>query len=240
MQRKKTRIQQQAAKEEKNAKTQAAAALLRKKTLRRGEDGGEITFIVIQKNVTSLCSSDRVEELAREVCDCRWDALLISESWSPGKAELWMTLQGQIYMGAGRFPNKHGVRKLLNRRWNNKTNWTDCISERPIAVSITVNNQSVLLMSVYTPTRDTQITTLKRHTEQPRNTSNQRSTFKSSAETSTLSKVFALGLERSSVCRYTLNDGNKRGDSMKQWVMLQRFAQSTQCTEKRPRNKQRT
>ena len=91
------------------------------------------------------------------------------------------------FMGAGRFPNKHGVRKLLNRRWNNKTNWTDYISERAIAMSITINNQPVLLMSVYTPTRDTQITTLKRHTEQPRNTPNQRSTFKSWAETSTLS-----------------------------------------------------
>ena len=121
---------------------------------------------MIQKNVTSLCSSDRVEELAREVCDCRWDALLISESWRPGNAELSMTLQGHIYMGAGRFPNKHGVRKLLNRRWNDKTNWTDYISERAVAVSITVNNKLVLLMSVYTPTRDTQITTLKRHTKQ--------------------------------------------------------------------------
>ena len=48
---------------------------MREKTLRKNEDGGEITFIVIQMNVTSLCSSDRVEELAREVCDCRWDAL---------------------------------------------------------------------------------------------------------------------------------------------------------------------
>ena len=67
------------------------------------------------------------------------------------------------------------------------TNWTDFISERAIALSITVNNQPVLLMSVYTPTRDTQITTLKRHTEQSRNTPNQRSTFKSWAETSTLS-----------------------------------------------------
>ena len=125
--------------------------------------------------------------MAREVCDCRWDALLISESWKPGKAELWMTLQGHIYMGGGGFPNKHGVRKLLNRKWNNKTNRTNYISERAIAVSITVNNQPVLLKSVYTPTRVAQITTLKRHTEQSRNTPNQRSTFKSWAETSTLS-----------------------------------------------------
>ena len=125
-------------KRRKECKDASGSSIVEEKTLRRSEDGGEITFTVIQKNVTSLCSSDRVEELAREVCDCRWDALLISESWRPGNAELWMTLQGHIYMGAGRFPNKHGVRKLLNRRWNNKTNWTDYISERAIC---SVNNR---------------------------------------------------------------------------------------------------
>ena len=45
-----------------------------------------MTFIVIQKNATSLCSSDRVEELAREKCDGRWDALLISESMETRKS----------------------------------------------------------------------------------------------------------------------------------------------------------
>ena len=82
---------QGAAKEDKNSaasskrrkecKDTSGSSIVEEKTLRRSEDGGEITFVVIQKNVTSLCSSDRVEELAREVCDCRWDALMISESW---------------------------------------------------------------------------------------------------------------------------------------------------------------
>ena len=93
-------------KRRKECKDTSGSSIVKEKTLRRSEDGGEITFIVIQKNVTSLCSSDRVEELAREVCDCRWDALLISESWRPGKAELWMTLQGHIYMGAWKIPKQ--------------------------------------------------------------------------------------------------------------------------------------
>ena len=49
----------------------SGSSIVEEKTLRRSEDGGEITFIVIQKNVTSLCSSDRVAELAREK-DHRW------------------------------------------------------------------------------------------------------------------------------------------------------------------------
>ena len=166
---------------------------------------------------------------------------MISESRRPGTAELWMTLQGHIYMGAGRFPNKHGVRKLLNRRWNNKTNWTDYISERAIAVSITVNSQPVLLMSVYNQSHsgyadhhvEKAYRAIEQHTKPKRFIQIVGGDF--NAELG-----LGIGLERSSVCRYTLNDGNKRGDWMKQWVMLQRFAQSTHGTQKRPRNKQRT
>ena len=68
---------------------------------------------MIQKNVRSLCSSDRAEELAREVRDRRWDALLISESWRPEKAELWMTLQGRIDMGAGGIPKQTRSWKIV-------------------------------------------------------------------------------------------------------------------------------
>ena len=42
-----------------------------------------------------------------------------------GKAEIWETRQGHVYMGAGRFANKHGVAKQLN----SNINWTDSISD---------------------------------------------------------------------------------------------------------------
>ena len=83
--------------------------------------------------------------------DCRWDALLICESWRPENAEIWETRQGHIYMGAGKFENKHGVGILLNKKWRIRINWTEYISERATATSITVNKQLVLLMRVYFP-----------------------------------------------------------------------------------------
>ena len=76
----------------------------------------EVTFMVLQKSVRLLNSSDRVEELIREVQGCRWDALLICDSWRPEKAEIWETRQGHMYMGAGKFENKHGVGILLNEK----------------------------------------------------------------------------------------------------------------------------
>ena len=40
---------------------------------------------------------------------------------------------------------------MVNETWRNRINWTDCINDRAIATSITVNKQRVLLMSVYFP-----------------------------------------------------------------------------------------
>ena len=136
-------------KKEKESKDTSGSSTVDNKTLQKSEEENEITLIVIQKNVRSLNSSDRKEELTCEVSDCRCDALLMSESWRSEKAEIRETCQAHIYMGAGKFPNKHEVGILLNKKWKNKVNWTDCISERAIAVSITVNSQPVLLMSVY-------------------------------------------------------------------------------------------
>ena len=75
------------------------------------------TFIVLLKNVRSLNSSERFEELTQEMEGCRWDALLISETWRCNKAEMWETQQGHIFMGSGRFANKHGVGILVNKKW---------------------------------------------------------------------------------------------------------------------------
>ena len=113
----------------------------------KGQDK-EVTFLVRQKNVISLISSDRVEELIREVEGCRWDALLIRETWRSEKAEIWETRQGHTNMGAGKVENKHGVGMLLIVKWRKRINLTDYINEGAIATSNRVNKQRVLLMSV--------------------------------------------------------------------------------------------
>ena len=96
-------------------KTQAAAAP-EKKSQRETDDEKDVTFVVPEKNARSLNSSDRTEELIREAEDCKWDALLLCETWRPNKAEIWESRQGHMYMGAGTFDNKHGVAILLNRK----------------------------------------------------------------------------------------------------------------------------
>ena len=75
----------------------------------------------------------------------------MSETWRPKPEEVWVSNQGHVVMGAGRYENKHGVAIIVNEKWKYKVNWTNCISERMIATSITVNKQPITVLSVYMP-----------------------------------------------------------------------------------------
>ena len=84
-----------------------------------------------------------------ELKGCRLDAMLMSETWRPDKSEIWETHQKHIFMGAGKYDNKHGVGIMLNRRWRQKNTHSECINERTITATIMINHQRIKLMSVY-------------------------------------------------------------------------------------------
>ena len=117
---------------------------------RNEEPQKKTAFIVLQKNTRSLSSSERLEEMISELHRVERDAILISETWRQTK-EIWETQQGHIMVESGQFINKHGVAILLNKRWKNQINWVQCESERIVAMSISINKQPIVLMSVYMP-----------------------------------------------------------------------------------------
>ena len=97
----------------------------------------------------SVNSSERIEEMIREFEGYRWDAVILNETWRPAKSENWETHQKHIYMGAGKYENKHGVEILLNKKWRKRIIDTEYINKRAITTTITVNHESIMLMSVY-------------------------------------------------------------------------------------------
>ena len=117
---------------------------------RNEEPQKKTTFIVLQKNMRSLGSSERLKEIICELQRVEWDVILISETWRQSK-EIWETQEGHIMVESGQFINKHGVAILLNKRWKNQVNWVQCESERVVAMSISVNKQPIVLMSLYMP-----------------------------------------------------------------------------------------
>ena len=136
-------------------------------------------------------------------------------------------------MGTGKFENKHGVGILVNKMWRKHINWTDYISERAISTSITVNKQHVLLMGVYFTRAgyaDHHVVKVYRSIENLKNSQKKNIQIVRGDFDAELGPGY--GVERVSVGQHTLNEGNKRGDWMKQWLMIHFFLHSTRCTEK--------
>ena len=101
------------------------------------------------KNMRPMHSSEKIEELVTELEGYRWDAILLNETWRHEQAELWETHHKHVFMGAGKYANKHGVGIMLNKRWRKRIIDTEYINERAITTTILVNRQHIKLMSVY-------------------------------------------------------------------------------------------
>ena len=111
----------------------------------------DVTFIVLQKILRSMHSSERIEEMVCELEGYRWDAVLLCETWRHDKEEIWQKHHKHIFMGAGKYDNKHSVGIMLNKRWRKKVIDTEYINERAITTMILVNRQRIKLVSVYFP-----------------------------------------------------------------------------------------
>ena len=182
------------------------------------EDSKDVTFIVLRN------------------AECRWDAILVSETWRPEEEEIWESKQGHIIMCAGKFENKHGVAIVVNKKWKHKINWTNNISERAIATSVTVKTQRITLVSVYMPHSGY----ADHHVEKAYNMIEK--VIKPTRHMLIIGGDFnaelgpGIGTERRSVGQQTLNEANKRGDWMKQWLMTQKLVALNTMYRKTPTN----
>ena len=74
---------------------------------------------------------------------------LLNETWRHEPAELWETQHKHIFMGAGKYDDKHRVGIMLNKKWRLRTIDTEYINERAITATIVANRQRTKLMCVY-------------------------------------------------------------------------------------------
>ena len=71
------------------------------------------------------------------------------KSGGMGRLKYGETHHKHIFMGAGKYDNKHGVGIMVNKRWRKIIIDTEYINERAISTTILVNRQHIKLMSVY-------------------------------------------------------------------------------------------
>ena len=195
----------------------------------------EVTFIILQKNMRSMHSSEKIEELVTELEGYRWDAILLNETWRHEPAELWETQHNHIFMGAGKYDNKHGVGIMLNKRWRKRIIDTEYINERAIKTTILVNRQHIDLMSVYFPHSnyaDHHIEKMYKTIE--KHMTNNKKCIPIIGGDFNAELGPGKGTECKSVGKYTLNESNKRGDWLKSWLMLNDYSALNTMFKKTP------
>ena len=195
----------------------------------------EVTFIILQKNMRSMHSSEKIEELVTELEGYRWDAILLNETWRHEPAELWETQHKHIFMGAGKYDNKHGVGIMLNKRWRKRIIDTEYINERAITTTILVNRQHIKLMSVYFPHSkyaDHHIEKMYKTIE--KHMMNNKKYIPIIGGDFNAELGPGKGTKCKSVGKYTLNESNKRGDWLKSWLMLNDYSALNTMFRKTP------
>ena len=178
----------------------------------------EIIFTILQKNTRSMRSSERFEELLREVQGAKWDVILVSETWRPSE-EVWESHQGHIVMESGKFVNKHGVAIIVNSTWRNKINWVECVSERVIAASISVNRHPITLISACMPHSGYPDHQVEKTYDAIRRVIGTDRNMKIIGGDFNAEQGPCTGVEQTSVGHYTLNKANCRGEWMAQWLL---------------------
>ena len=83
--------------------------------------------------------------MASELEDHRW----VTETWRQEQTEMWKTHHNHIFVGSGKFANKHGFGIVLDERWRQRIIDTKYLNERAITTTILVNRQHINLMNVH-------------------------------------------------------------------------------------------
>ena len=127
-------------------------------------------------------------------------------------------------MGTGKYDNKYGVGILLIKKWRQRIVDTEYVNERSIIATIVVNHQRIKLMSAYFTPSGCADHHIEKCTKRSRSTRQiAKHTYISLKETSMqnwdlVTEPNAFVLADTNSTRET-----KRGDWMKQWLMLQGY-----------------
>ena len=163
-----------------------------------------------KKNHEINASSEGIEEMVCELEGYRWDAIFLCDTWRQDKSEVWETHHKRIFTEEGKYDDKHGVGIMLNKKWRQRIVDIDYINELAITATIGANRQRIKVMSVYV--------ILPLGTCGP---SRRKNVQNDRGARDKLQKIHTFcwrrlqcghGTECTSVGRYTVNEGNKKGD----------------------------
>ena len=109
------------------------------------------TLHIFGKNVQSLQTEARTDELIEELQVLEWDVVFLNETWREEAQERWRTTEGHMFFGSGGKKGEKGTGLVLHRRWTHGFRKFRAISERICCVDVNIAGQRFRFISVYMP-----------------------------------------------------------------------------------------
>ena len=173
------------------------------------------TFHRITKNMRSIHSSEKIEEMICELEGYRCDAVLLNETWRPDRSNIWETHHKHVFMGSGKYGNKHAEQEVATKYHRHRAHQRASHHHNVDFGQPTMHQADERVHSPLWVCRPPRRKILQNNRE-----THCRQELHSDCN---VELGPGCGVECWSVGIHTLNEGNKRGDWMKQWLMLQNF-----------------
>ena len=106
---------------------------------------------VYLKNVMSLQTSSREEQLWAELQTIAWDILCLTETWRTEKEESWESLDGHLFCGSGGTLGERGVAILVHNSLKKHVQSFKSVNERLCVLDIRLMGKPMRILCAYMP-----------------------------------------------------------------------------------------
>ena len=106
---------------------------------------------ILTKNVFSIQTEERLQELMGELRLIEWDVVVLTETWRATREENFIFADGHQFLGSGGTVGERGVAVIVHRRWRERFHSNKAISERLMAVEIDILEHKFTVIGTYMP-----------------------------------------------------------------------------------------
>ena len=186
-----------------------------------------VSINLLAKNVQSIMSDGREMELLETIDDNDWDVIFLSETWRKEKEEIWKTMKGHLFLGAGWEKGHRGVAIMIHCKHTRGFKKFQAINERLCAVDLEINRNMLRLISTYMPDasyEDAEVEAV--YMQLDRLCDNAKQNHMHVILGGDMNAVVGARRpgEENAVGSYTAGSSNERGEWLKHWASLNEMA----------------
>ena len=188
------------------------------------------------KNMRSMHSREKIQELVTELEGYRRDAILLNETWRHEPAEIWETQHKHIFMGAQKIRQQtrswdHAEQKVEEQELSTPSTSTNVPSQPRSWWTVNTSSWWVCIVP-HSKYADHHIEKMYKTIEKLMPNNKKCIPIIGGDFNAELGP--GMGSECKNVGKHTLNESNKRGDWLKSWLMLNDYSAPNTMFRKAP------